>query len=211
MKKRIITLFTISAIAVSVIACKSKTKEDNIAQVETVAKASEASEKYTADVTASSITWTGYKPTGSHTGTVKLKQGALTLKNGHIESGKFSIDMASIKDSESNARLEKHLKSADFFDVENHPNATFEITEVSKNEGETMISGNLTVKNITNKVAFPVSITNNNNSVTLTSDTFKIDRSKWEIKFKSKSFFTNLGDKFINDDIDLKISVTATK
>ncbi|GAA3553016.1 YceI family protein [Snuella lapsa] len=211
MKKRIITVFTVSAMALSIIACKNNTKENNIAQVETVAKASELSKKYTADITASSITWTGYKPTGSHTGTVNLKQGELTLKNGHIESGKFSIDMTSIKDSESNARLEKHLKSGDFFDVENHPNATFEITEISKSEGKTLISGNLTVKNITNKVTFPASVTNNGNSLTLTSDTFKIDRSKWEIKFKSKSFFTNLGDKFINDDIDLKISVTATK
>ena len=74
-----------------------------------------------------------------------------------------------------------------------------------------MLSGNLTLKDVKNNVTFPVSVSNNGNTITLTSETFSIDRTKWNVQYGSKSIFDNLGDKFINDDIELKIMVKANK
>ncbi|WP_341215710.1 YceI family protein [uncultured Wocania sp.] len=217
MKKSIATLFTIAALVVSTTGCKDKAKEANTKEAETVATAEATAEKYTANVTESTIEWKGFKPTGTHTGTIDLENGVLNLTDGKINSGTFLIDMKSIevtdipKEDEYNGKLTGHLKSADFFDVEKHPSAAFEITGLSETEGKTMLSGNLTLKETKNNVTFPVTVTNTDGAVTLTSETFTIDRSKWNVKYGSKSFFDNLGDKFINDDIELKITVKATK
>lgn len=212
-----ITLFTVTALMVSLNSCKDKAKEANTSEAEAVAVTEAESQKYIADVAASTIEWKGFKPTGSHNGTILIENGVLNLKDGKLNSGTFLIKMNSIKvldipeEDEGNAKLVGHLKNADFFDVENHPTAAFEITGVTETEGKMMLSGNLTLKETKNNVTFPVTITNTDNTVTLTSETFTIDRSKWNVKYGSKSFFDNLGDKFINDDIEIKINVTANK
>lgn len=217
MKKSMITLFTVTALMVSLNSCKDKAKEANTSEAEAVAVTEAESQKYIADVAASTIEWKGFKPTGSHNGTILIENGVLNLKDGKLNSGTFLIKMNSIKvldipeEDEGNAKLVGHLKNADFFDVENHPTAAFEITGVTETEGKMMLSGNLTLKETKNNVTFPVTITNTDNTVTLTSETFTIDRSKWNVKYGSKSFFDNLGDKFINDDIEIKINVTANK
>jgi polyisoprenoid-binding protein YceI len=110
-------------------------------------------------------------------------------------------------ENEGNAKLVGHLKSADFFDVEKFPSAAFEITGLKDN----MLSGNLTIKGTKNNVSFPVTVSNEGDMMTLASEAFTIDRSKWNVKYGSKSFFDNLGDKFINDDIELKITIKAKK
>lgn len=217
MKKSMITLFTVTALMVSLNSCKDKAKEANTSEAEAVAVTEAESQKYIADVAASTIEWKGFKPTGSHNGTILIENGVLNLKDGKLNSGTFLIKMNSIKvldipeEDERNAKLVGHLKNADFFDVENHPTAAFEITGVTETEGKMMLSGNLTLKETKNNVTFPVTITNTDDTVTLTSETFTIDRSKWNVKYGSKSFFDNLGDKFINDDIEIKINVTANK
>lgn len=217
MKKSIVTLFTIATFAISLTGCKDKAKEAETKDAKAVAKTEAASEKYTANTAESTITWKGFKPTGTHNGTINIESGVLNLKDGKINSGTFLIDMKSIevldipKDDEYNGKLVGHLKSDDFFDVEKHPSAAFEITGLSEAEGKTMLSGNLTLKEAKNNVTFPVTVTKTDGGLTLTSETFTIDRSKWNVKYGSKSFFDDLGDKFINDDIELKITVKAAK
>ena len=211
MKRQILTIFTIITVALTVNSCKDKAKEADTKEAEAVAITEVPSEKYIADVTASTIEWKGFKPTGTHNGTINLDNGVFNMADGKINSGTFLINMSSIKDADGSARLEGHLKHADFFDVENHPSAAFEITGLEDVEGKTMLSGNLTLKDMKNNVTFPVTITNENGAMTLTSDTFSIDRTKWDVQYGSKSIFKDLGDKFINDDIELKITVKATK
>jgi len=217
MKKRVLNVFTVFAIATSLVACKDKAKEAETTAAEAAAKAQMESVKYIANATESSIEWTGFKPTGKHHGTINVESGVLTVNNGKIESGSFLIDMKSIvdldmpADDEYNAKLVGHLKSADFFDVEKFPNAAFEVTGFEEKEGKNMLSGNLTLKEKKNNVTFPVTVSLEGDSFTITSEVFTIDRSKWDVKYGSKSFFDNLGDKFINDDIELKIMLKANK
>lgn len=211
MKNKIPFVLLIIAFTFMFTNCRDKAKEAETKDAETISVAKASSEAYTALPNESTITWSGYKPTGSHTGTIALSSGEFTVNDGKIESGTFTIDMASLKDSEGSAKLEKHLKSADFFEVETYPNATFEVTGFDTANEKTMLSGNLTLKGTTNNVSFPVTVTNEADLITLTSETFTIDRSKWNVKFKSKSFFNDLGEKYINDDIELTIVVKGKK
>ena len=217
MKKRFLNVFTIFAIAATLVACKDKAKEAETTAAEAAAQAQMQSVKYMANAEVSSIEWTGFKPTGNHNGTINVESGVFTVNNGKIESGSFLIDMNSIVDldmpatDENNAKLVGHLKSPDFFDVEKYPSAAFEVTGSEEKEGKTMLSGNLTLKEKKNNVTFPVTVSTEGDNFTITSDVFTIDRSKWDVKYGSKSFFDNLGDKFINDDIELKITLKGQK
>ncbi len=217
MKKRILNVLTIFAIAATLVACKDKAKEAETTAAEAAAQAQLQSVKYMANTTESSIEWTGFKPTGKHNGTIGMDSGVFTVNNGKVESGSFLIDMNSIvnldmpMDDKNNAKLVGHLKSPDFFDVEQYPSAAFEVTGFEEKEGKTMLSGNLTLKEKKNNVTFPVVVSSDEDNFTITSEVFVIDRSKWDVQYGSKSFFDNLGDKFINDDIELKITLKGQK
>lgn len=216
MKTSFLKIFTIVAL-ISFVSCGDKAKEAETKEAEAVAKSEDAAVTYNANTEKSTIEWKGFKPTGTHFGTIGIKQGKLKVNNGAIESGKFVIDMNSIivKDmpieAKGNAKLTTHLKSPDFFDVETYPNAQFEVTGVTTTDGKTMLSGNLKMKDATNNISIPVSTKIEGDTMTLTSETFTIDRSKWNVEYGSKSFFDNLGDKFINDDIELKVTIVAEK
>ncbi|WP_159019485.1 YceI family protein [Algibacter sp. L3A6] len=218
MKTKFVNILFITALSLSVFNCKDKAKEATTTEAETPAVTEAVNaEIYTVDKAGSTIAWTGFKPTGSHNGTIGLESGALNVANGKVVGGSFIIDMASITvldipaDDKGNAKLVGHLTNADFFDVEKYPSAVFTITEVTDAEGKTMLSGNLTLKEVKNNVTFPVTIANEGGAVTITSEAFSIDRTKWNVQYGSKSIFDNLGDKFINDDIELKITVKAAK
>jgi len=163
----------------------------------------------------STINWKGFKPTGSHYGSIKLEKGTFQVNGDQIVGGEFTIDMTSIvdldmaADNEYNAKLVKHLKSEDFFGVEKHPTAHFKITKAENKGDKTLIHGDLTIKNKTNPVSFLATTDLKNNILKLKSDTFKIDRSKWNIKYKSKSFFDDLADKFIYDDMEISLEIEA--
>lgn len=217
MKMNFKTILFVSAFAVALVGCKDKAKEAETSGAEAAAEAEATAVKYVADTEASSIEWKGFKPTGTHNGIIQISSGVVKVSDGKVESGSFLVDMASIKvldipvEKEGNGKLVGHLKSPDFFDVEKFPSAAFEVTGISEADGKTMLSGNLTLKDVKNNITFPVTVSENGDTMTLTSETFTIDRSKWNVQYGSKSFFDNLGDKFINDDIELKVNVTAKK
>ncbi len=172
---------------------------------------------FNVNINTAKINWKGFKPTGEHYGTISLKSGSFIVNNGEIIDGDFVIDMTSIinvdidPSSKGNAKLVNHLKSKDFFNVEKHPTASFKITSTEKKEDRILIKGDLTIKNKTNPIEFLAIVKMVNNQLIFNSETFKIDRSKWNIEYKSKSFFSNLADKFIYDDMEISISMEAQK
>ena len=172
-----------------------------------------------ANLAASNIEWEGAKPTARHHGTVNLQSGELMLADGVIVGGIFTIDMNTIKnidleDAEQNAKLVNHLKSPDFFDAEKYPTAVFQITSVEPLSGNVdanhTIFGNLTMKDVTKGINFPAMVTMDDKSVTASSPAFVIDRTEWNVQFGSKTLFKNLKDKFINDDMSLRLNLKAT-
>ncbi|WP_417238060.1 YceI family protein [Bizionia sp.] len=216
MKNRFLPILTL-ALVVTFASCKDKAQEVETTEAEVAAEVTEVSTKYLVDTEASTILWKGFKPTGTHTGTIKVESGVFTMNGDAIESGSFLIDMNSLyvtdlpEDDENHGKLTGHLKSPDFFDVEAFPASAFEVTGFTNENGKMMLSGNLKMKDTENNISIPVTVSENNDSVTITSETFTIDRSKWNVKYGSKSFFDDLGDKFINDDMELQITITANK
>ncbi|MCX7550519.1 YceI family protein [Xanthomarina sp. F2636L] len=217
MKTRFFTILAVATMTFALTSCKDKAKEAETTEAITAAETTDVSTKYKINTDTSAIMWTGHKPTGSHNGTIAIESGVVTMHNDALESGTILIDMSSINvqdipvEDENHAKLTGHLKSPDFFDVEQFPASAFEVTGIETVDGKTMLSGNLKMKDVSNNVTFPVTISQNGDALTITSETFTIDRSKWNVQYGSKSFFDNLGDKFINDDIELKINVTANK
>lgn len=161
----------------------------------------------------SSLTWIGKKLTGSHNGTIDLHSGDLLFNGKKLAGGTFAINMATIKDSEGSGKLEGHLKADDFFGVDKFGTSTFVIKKISAANGNTVnVTGDLTIKGITNAISFPATVIwNADGSVTATAAKIVVDRTKYGIKFRSKGMFPDVGDKMIYDDFELAIKLVATK
>jgi len=166
-----------------------------------------AQDKLNADTEKTKILWLGEKVTGQHEGTINLKSGWLNWKDNKIESGEFYIDMTSLKDNEANAKLEGHLKSEDFFGVEKFPASKLVITgSTSFEKGTGVVSGMLTIKDITNPIEFKATMQRKDDGVWFYSN-IVIDRSKYNVRYGSGSFFDNLGDRTIYDEFKLRVSL----
>ncbi len=155
----------------------------------------------------STVTWKGYKVTGSHTGTINLESGSLSFDGDKLVGGEFVVDMATListdLEGEYKGKLEGHLKSDDFFGVAKNPTSKLVFTDVKasgKNSYE--VTGNLTIKGITKAVTFDVSVYGSKATATM-----KVDRSQYNVRYGSGSFFDNLGDKTIYDEFDLVVDL----
>lgn len=175
-------------------------------------KNSSKPEAYTVDITKSNITWFGKKITGSHNGTIAIQSGKLNIDGKNITGGTFTIDMNSLKDVDGSAKLENHLKSDDFFGVAKFPTSTFVITKVEGSGANVIINGNLTIKGITNPLRFPASISvNSDGTFSALAGKIIVDRSKYDVRYGSKSFFDTLGDKAIDDNFELTVKLLTKK
>ncbi len=155
----------------------------------------------------STVTWKAYKVTGSHTGTVNLKEGALMFDEGKLTGGNFTVDMTTListdLEGEYKGKLEGHLKSDDFFGVATNPAASLVFTKVeSSGKNSYEVIGDLTIKGITKAVTFDVSIYGSKATATM-----KIDRAQYNVRYGSGSFFDDLGDKTIYDEFDLVVDL----
>ncbi len=167
------------------------------------------------NVKESKITWTGHKVIGQHEGTINIKEGTLKFKDGKLVDGMFTIDMTTINTTdlsgESKGNLDGHLKSDDFFGVNKFPTSKIEFTKVvPQGPGKYKVTGNLTIKGISKEVKFIANLDQSGTGVTGSADV-TIDRSEYDIKYGSGSFFDNLGDKTIYDDFSLNVSLVAKK
>lgn len=220
MKKTMLTLALVSFIAFT--SCKKENTNETTTETMEVTEV-ETNPNFTVDTGSSIINWTGAKPTGTHTGTISLKEGSFEVTDGKVTGGEFTIDMSTINvtDLEGDKKndLEMHLKGTGenaetvdhFFNVNAHPTSNFKIVTIDDVNGAYFIKGILTMKGISKPVDFPAEIMVTDNEVTLTSDPFKINRTTWGVNYGSKSVFDDLKDKFINDDIELVVKVKATK
>ena len=174
------------------------------------------SQTYKVSPEKSSINWLGEKVTGEHTGNVNIKMGEFTIKDKKIVSGTFSIDMNSITnkdltDESYNKKLVDHLKSEDFFGVTKFPESTFLITGSGDfSDGSDIVKGKLTIKGITQPIEFKAAIQETQEGLKIFANVI-VDRTKYDVRYGSGSFFSNLGDKTIYDEFKLKINLLAVK
>ncbi|OQW55029.1 MAG: YCE I like family protein [Proteobacteria bacterium SG_bin7] len=179
-------------------------------------------ESFKIDTGASTILWKAGKKIGTfHNGSIKFKTGTVdTDKSGSVSAAKIVVDMKTIANedlkekAEYQKKLVDHLSSSDFFDVEKHPESTFEITSVTPKAGskdEFTVKGKFTMIGNTQDIEFPAKISADKSSVKGTA-TIVVERLKWGLKYGSGSLFKSLtADKIINDTFELSLSVVAKK
>tara|TARA_B100001250_G_C19798882_1_gene790037 strand:+ start:1711 stop:2286 length:576 start_codon:yes stop_codon:yes gene_type:complete len=168
---------------------------------------------YTVVTDSSIVEWIGNKVSGSHNGYINLSSGQVILKDKKIEKSELFIDMKTITNSDitnegSRNYLVNHLKSDDFFDVENFPNSHISFIQSAEDSTSTLLTCDITIKGITNRIKFPVKIILTDD-IAIASGTATIDRTKHNIKYKSKTFFKEIGDRFIYDNFTLNFSIYA--
>lgn len=216
-KRTTSALFILIASVIIISGC-SKSEEKTLTSDQSKGiTASNKGKKLTLSTSDSKLEWVGKKVTGQHNGTVDISSGDLFIDNGNLTGGSFDINFGTIKvldlqDSEMNAKLTGHLKSDDFFSAEKFPTGKFVLTNATPlsngTENNYTIVGDLTIKGITQPVSFPAAVIVNGDIVSAKAD-FKIDRTLWDVKFRSGKFYENLGDKLIDDQIELKLNISA--
>lgn len=155
----------------------------------------------------SEIAWVGKKLTGEHDGTIAVQSGYMNFENNLLVGGELIIDMTSIEvedlSGDSKRDLENHLKSDDFFGVSSFPVAILEIVKAVHKGGDNYeVMANLTIKGITKSINFNLMA----GKKYATAD-FKIDRAQYNVRYGSKTFFSDLGDKFIEDKFDISATI----
>ena len=173
----------------------------------------------TVDTENSVIQWSASQVTATHTGTIKLLEGTVKLVDGNIQAGRFVFDMQSIENTDITSgdrkkQLEDHLRSEDFFDVAQHPFAVLEImsADVSSQAlpGETVyqVTGDLTIKGVTRLITFDTIVDLSSELATAKGEII-IDRTKYNIHYRSGKIFADLGDLMIYDDFVVSFNITT--
>lgn len=211
MKKTILSFAIIAMLA----SCQSGPEGETAQTTETKEAAASTGESYTIDNATSVVTFVGSKPVGTHTGDFKVTEGNLSLENGNITSGSFTIDINSMvsKDADTNGsyKLIGHLLSPDFFDAAKFGTAKFEITSCAPLANDSTathtIGGNLTLKDSTKNVSFPAKVAITDMGVTANAN-FNIDRTQWGLFYGNDK---SLGDKFIYPEVKIILNINAKK
>jgi len=207
------------------VACKNDKGEKATVNEEAGEVKAAEGETYMVNTETSKVLWEGSKPAGTHNGTINISEGTVSVMGDKVTAGTFTMDMGSVTvldlEGEYKGYLEAHLKGLgddntdDFFNVNKYPTSKFEITKVTALEGDPdgnhLIYGNLTLKDMTKEVGFKAFVDIKDNMVRVTTPQFTIDRTEWGIKYNSSDFFDNLKDKAIDNEVGLKINLVASK
>ncbi|MGB5982062.1 MAG: YceI family protein [Nonlabens sp.] len=221
MNKNFLKITGLAAMIALTVSCKDSENEVEATDKEEVAVSTVEATTYKVDTSTSNIAWVGSKPTADHTGNISLKSGMVSVNGESLESGEFVIDMTSIEvtdlEGDNAQSLKAHLegtvdgKQTDFFNTPKYPTAKFVVTGIENKDGKNMLMGNLTLKDVTKNVSFPVMVSYDGNKMMLKSEQFEIDRTDWGIQYGSKNFTDIVADKAISDDIKLTLDIVATK
>lgn len=215
MKKRLFLLaiptFLITAVTIS---CN---KEKPLASESNEITTTKDGHQFILDTLNSRVEWKGYKilksENTSHFGTIKFESGDVTIKDEKLESGKFVADMNSLTsvdlkdDADQLGKLNGHLKSGDFFEVEKFPTASYEITKITplaEGDYNTLLDGNLTIKGITKPIAFKANVSVKDGVVSIATEPKDIQREEFGIKFQAP-----VENGVIKDEVTLQINVKA--
>lgn len=215
--KNILLSIIIGVSLVTLSACAtpwSNGKEKNVSadtQLSDSALVMPANGDYPIDIVGSKVLWKASKITATHTGYLSVKSGTVSIKDGALTGVKVVMDMESISSDENISSLVKHLKSADFFDTSVYSESSFESESVSlgTNTGEYLAQGKLTIKGLAVPVTILIQAIPSGNSLEFKGD-LVINRLDWGIKYGSGKLFQDLGDKAINDEIELRIVIKSS-
>lgn len=208
------------ALVAAVLASAPAFAQKPMAQQTTAGTDKAAATVYKVQPQLSTMGWLAKKVTGQHNGTVQFKEGDVLVRGNKLVGGTFTADMNSLKvvditDAGTNGKLVGHLRSDDFFSIEKNPTSTFKITNITPIKADAQgnnatITGDLTIKGITKPVTFPAKV-GVKGGLASASGVATIDRTQFDIRYGSKSFFESIGDKAIDNEFTLSFNVIAKK
>lgn len=213
MKKNNLSLILITVFALVILAaCKQDTSTEEVSVEENLAMDEPITGGFYLDKENSMLNWKAKKVTGEHFGTIALTNGKFSFSNGQLTGGVAYADLTSIvvkdiKDKAMNTKLTGHLNSKDFFHTKEFPTATLKI---DGSTDEAIAFGSLTIKDITHPIEFPFEVIENEGILTL-SGSMLVDRTMYDIRYRSGKFFEDLGDKTIYDDFELSFIAVSLK
>ncbi len=222
MKQRFVKFLNVAVVAttLTLVSCSDAPKGDQATVAGAQQAATAGGNQYAVDSTLSSVRFEGFGVGKSHPGTFTVSNGALTVADGAVTGGQFTINIQSLvleeKGEMFETKLKPHLLNADFFDAEKYPSAQFEITKVEPYTASgtdtsviaganALVSGNLSLKDSTKNITFPAKIDVNGSNVAATAN-FDIDRTWWNMKYGNDK---SLGDKFISERVNVKLNIQA--
>jgi polyisoprenoid-binding protein YceI len=220
MKTTLLKFVPITAFTIALIACGGKKEAIKTEDKKDVLQATELSTNYSVDLTSSALGWKGTKVGGGHNGTINISEGTISVEKNNITAGNFVIDMKTIKvidlaGTDGEAKLKEHLESPDFFEIGKYPTAKFEITGSEKLAAADSlgnnykIMGNLTIKDVTKNITIPANVTMDATQFAATSK-FNLDRTDFNVKYKSAKFDAKVKDKAIGDIMEFDLKLKAT-
>ncbi|NOT37633.1 MAG: YceI family protein [Saprospiraceae bacterium] len=210
-------LFIISLLSFVISGCKKKSEDKEAPKVTQI---DGLGTLYEAIPEQSIIYWVGSSAGGSHNGSLKIKKSNLEINpHGQLLKGSFIIDMNSltnldITDAGEKKDLEDHLKDADFFATDSYPEADFIVTNIAPiidSITNQFVKGDLNIKGISNPIEFKAQILATGNSALITVPEFTIDRTRWNINYKSSKILDIIKDELISDDIKISMKIVAAK
>ncbi|PHI21443.1 hypothetical protein CEQ90_03325 [Lewinellaceae bacterium SD302] len=221
---KLTSLFSLFLLAALMFACGPEGEKVESSEALAEAETTTAAAAYTVDPAMSIINWEGTKLVGGgHEGTINISSGRIALANNNIVGGDFTVDMTSLANTDLEAgngkeKLEGHLKSGDFFNVEEYPTATFNVVSAQPvpagNEGPAthQVTGNFTMKGQTRSIAIPVIVSMDGDMLKIASNDFVIDRTEWGVNYGADGSVADLAkDNIINDNVGLVLQIVAKK
>jgi polyisoprenoid-binding protein YceI len=238
------SLIVFSTFLAASCAQKPQSDEAEVSAAEEVEEVSASASDYAVQTGESELMWYGFKPTGQHNGTISIQDGTISVENGEIVGGTITFDMSQINvldlEGEDKQKLTGHLKSEDFFAVEQYPTSEFVITNVEEYGGGQMasadgddnmavevnneeiseyklenpthnITGNLTMRDTTLSITIPARVSMSGDQISAESK-FNIDRTKWNVSYNDESDPVRVAkDKFIYNTVNLGLDIVAEK
>lgn len=209
------TILTALILSVSLFSCNNAPKGEKVEakDAQTINTPAEG-ETYMVDTEKSVLEWEATEPVGDgHNGSIRVKSGKLLVDGGMVTGGEFVVDMKTITvldlEGKRKEKLEGHLSTGDFFESDTYPEAKFVIAKVTQDSANKMtITGNLTIKDITKSIEFPVNMYKQEGEIQAISEPFTIDRTEWNITYRSDAVGT-VKDKIINNRIGFKVKIVA--
>lgn len=159
----------------------------------------------------SALSWKGKAAFSKYylSGTLTTQSSEVKIDDGKIIDAFIIIDMLSLH--AENDQLKAHLRSEDFFEVEKYTRSTFYLSEeASISANETLLTGDLTLKNKTLPIDVLATINLDNETLKVFGK-FIIDRTSFGIYYNSPNFFENLKEQAIDDHFELEFALTYKK
>jgi polyisoprenoid-binding protein YceI len=206
------TLLAFATVALLALACEDPAKNKTKAVTGEAAQQSApltgaSAADFGFDQSNSKISWVGSKVTGKHDGGFGTFRGTVHVVDGAPEKSNVKVDIDTASITSDTDKLTGHLRSADFFEVEKYPNASFVSTEVrkggDKGASHTLV-GNLTIHGITKSVTFPANVKLEGDKTSLDAE-FAINRKDFGLNYPGKV------DDLIRDDVVVKLAIHATR